>query len=208
MNKLLQLDSSGGGSASVTRTLTAYLARKWNEANPGGEIIYRDLAESNLQFVNAELVGAFYTPDEKLTQEQTLMLAQSNLLLSELIDVDTFVMGIPMYNFSIPAVLKAYIDLVVRGGKTFSYEGGSPRGLLTGKKLFVITASGGDYSQYPAKNMDFVEPYVRSIMNFIGITDITFIKAHGHGEAISASTQAALESIDALLKPIAIGART
>jgi len=100
-------------------------------------------------------------------------------------------------------VFKAYIDLVVRAGKTFSYEGGRPKGLLDNKRLFVITASGGDYTSEPMKSLDFVEPYVRAIMSFVGVTDITFLKAHGtHPEAVAATSEAARHSIDQLLQAV------
>ena len=197
MSKLLHLDSSGKGSLSVTRPLTEYFASKWKESNPAGQVIYRDLMQSNLQFVNADTVGAFYTPEDKLMPEQRKVLAASNSLISELLDADTYVFGVPMYNFAIPAVFKAYIDLVVRAGKTFSYEGGKPAGLLLNRKLIVITASGADYKTEPAKSLDFVEPYIRTIMKFVGVMDITFIKAHGHDpETISTTTKAAKDTID------------
>jgi len=203
MTTLLHIDSTGKGSLSVTQPLTAHFATRWQEANPVGRNIYRHLGDSNLPFVNAALVQAYYTPSEKLTSEQTKLLQQSDQLISELIAADVWVFGVPMYNFSVPAVFKAYIDLVVRAGKTFSYEGGRPKGLLDNKRLFVITASGGDYSSEPMKSMDFVEPYVRAIMNFIGVTDITFIKAHGSNpEAIAATSEAARRSIDQLLHPV------
>jgi FMN-dependent NADH-azoreductase len=202
MATLLHIDSSGKGSLSVTQPLTAHFAQKWREANPSGRIIDRHLGESNLPFVNAELVAAFYTPSNKLTDEQRKLLEQSDQLISELSAADVYVFGVPMYNFSVPAVFKAYIDLVVRAGKTFSYEGGRPKELLDNKRLFVITSSGGDYSSEPMKSMDFVEPYVRAIMNFMGVTDITFIKAHGSNpEAIAATSQAAMGSIDQLFLP-------
>lgn len=204
MATLLHLDSSGKGSLSVTQPLTAYFAQRWQEANPSGRVVYRHLGESNLQFVNAGLVGAYYTPGDKQTDEQKKLLEQSDHLISELFAADVYVFGIPMYNFSVPAVFKAYIDLVVRAGKTFSYEGGRPNGLLANKRLFVITASGGDYTSEPMKAMDFVEPYVRAIMGFTGVHDITFIKAHGtHPEAITATSEAAKQSIDQLLQPVA-----
>jgi len=205
MTKLLYIDSSGKGSLSVTQALTAHFANKWKPANPSGTILYRHLAQSNLQFVNAELVGAFYTPGDKLTAEQKKLLEQSDQLTQELAEADEYLFGVPMYNFSVPAVFKAYIDLVGRVGKTFSYEGGIPKGLLVNKKLIVVTASGGDYSSGPAKSMDFVEPYVRAIMNFMGVTDITFIKAHGsNADAVAASSAEAKESIDGLFQQLAI----
>lgn len=202
MATLLHIDSSGKGSLSVTQPLTAHFAQKWQDANPSGRIIHRHLGESNLQFVNAELVAAFYTPSDKLTDEQRKLLEQSDQLISELTAADVYVFGVPMYNFAVPAVFKAYIDLIARAGKTFSYEGGRPKGLLTGKQAFVITASGGDYSSEPMKGMDFVEPYIRAVMNFLGVTDTTFVKAHGSNpESIAATSKAAMRSIDQLLSP-------
>jgi FMN-dependent NADH-azoreductase len=132
-----------------------------------------------------------------------VLLEQSDRLIDELIAADVFVFGVPMYNFSVPAIFKAYIDLVVRAGKTFSYEGGRPQGLLANKRLFVITASGGDYSSQQMKGLDFVEPYVSAIMSFIGVSDITFIKAHGtNPEIVSTTSEAAMRSIDQLLHPV------
>ena len=107
MSKLLHLDSSGRGAMSVTQPLTAYFAKKWKEANPQGEVYYRNLSESDLQFVNPAIVGAFYTPEDKQSQEQKKVLKQSDDLLWELFEADTYVFGVPMYNFSVPAVFKA-----------------------------------------------------------------------------------------------------
>jgi FMN-dependent NADH-azoreductase len=205
MIKLLHLDSSGRGELSVSKPLTAYFAKKWKEANPSGQVIYRDLMESRPPFVNAEIAIAINTPDDKLTPKQKDLLVLSDAFISELREADIYVFGVPMYNFGVPAIFKAYIDLAVRAGKTFRYESGKPKGLLANKKLVVINASGGDYSAEPAKKLDFVEPYMRAIMNFVGITDITFIKAPGHNpEMIAASSKAAKDTIDALFQPVAM----
>lgn len=204
MSKLLHLDSSGRGAMSVTQPLTAYFAKKWKEANPQGEVFYRNLSESDLQFVNPAIVGAFYTPEDKQSQEQKKVLKQSDDLLWELFEADMYVFGVPMYNFSVPAVFKAYIDLIARAGKTFSYENGQPKGLLVDKKLVVITASGGDYSSEPLKNYDFVEPYIRAVFGFIGVTDTTFIKAHGSNpETVAATSETAISLVDQFLHPVA-----
>jgi FMN-dependent NADH-azoreductase len=205
MSKLLRVDSSGKGPLSVTRSLTEYFAEKWSAINPGGEVIYRDLMQSHLQFVDADIVGALFTPEDKQTHDQQKILAASNSLISELLAAEIYVFGVPMYNFGIPAVFKAYIDLVIRAGKTFSYEGGTPKGLLLNKKLIVISASGGDYQNEPGKSFDFVEPYLRAVKGFVGVKDITFIRAHGiDPETISKTTRSAKEAIDALLKPVAV----
>lgn len=206
MSKLLHIDSSAKATISVTRALTHHFAESWREANPNGSIIYRDLSSENLPFVDAEIVAAFFTPEDKQSEEQKRLLAQSNQLIDELLEADVYLFGIPMYNFSVPAVFKAYIDLVVRAGKTFTYAGGVPQGLLKSKKLIVVTASGGDYSG-PLKTMDFVEPYVRTLMGLIGVNDIAFVKAHGSNpETIAATSAAAREQLDALLPKLAMPA--
>ena len=197
MSTLLQIDSSGKSTFSVTQPLTSYFAQKWQQANPSGKVVYRHLGDSNLQFLNPEIITGFNTPAEKLTDEQKALLKQSDELLAELDEADVYLFGVPMYNFSVPAVFKAYIDLVVRAGKTFSYATGAPKGLLKNKKLIVITASGADYSAAPMQAMDFVEPYLRALMGFLGVSDITFIKAHGtNPDTIAATTETAKQAID------------
>ncbi len=202
MSKLLHIDSSAKGPQSTTRALTEYFANKWKEANPTGEVHYRDLAESNLPFVNGNIIGAFYTPAEQQSEQQKLVLQQPDELFEELANADTYVFGVPLYNFGVPAVFKAYIDLVVRPGKTFSYEGGRPAGLIKNKKAYIVTATGGDYSEQPMKSMDFVEPYLRAILGFVGITEVTFIRAHGNDpNTIATTSDSAKKIIDAMLQP-------
>ena len=195
MATLLHLDSSAQNETSVTRRLTSHYAENWRQANPNGRIIYRDLTETKLPFASEALIFAMNTPPENLTAAQKLLLALPDELAKELIEADTYVFGAPMYNFSIPANFKAYIDAIVRPGLTFSFEGGAPKGLLTNKKAIVVTASGGDYSQPPMKNMDHLEPYLRSIFGFIGITDVKFVKAHGHDPATKEVTEKNAQSI-------------
>ncbi|MBX9952464.1 MAG: NAD(P)H-dependent oxidoreductase [Candidatus Obscuribacterales bacterium] len=203
MATLLQIDSSGLSDSSTTRKLSAHYADKWKEANPNGKIIQRNLSETNVPFATEALIFAMNTAPDKLTSSQKLLLSLPDELMKELLEAETYVIGAPMYNFSIPAILKAYIDAIVRPGLTFSYDGGKPKGLLKNKKVIVVTASGGDYSQAPMKNMDFVEPYLRTIFGFIGITDVTFVKAHGNDpQTKSATESAAKTAIDALFQRV------
>lgn len=205
MATLLQIDSSGKGDDSVTKKLNAYFVEKWKASNPDGKVIRRDLTKTQLGFATSELIGAFYSPAEALNQEQKNLLELPNTLMSEIQEADVYVIGAPMYNFSVPAVLKAYIDTIVRPGLTFSYTSGIPKGLLTNKKLFVITASGGDYSKEPMKNMDFVEPYLRAVFGFLGVTDVTFIKSHGNDpDTIAATSKIAEATIDGYFQPILV----
>jgi len=205
MATLLQIDSSGQNEASITRRLSAFFAHKWKEANPEGRVIYRNLLETEIPYATEALIIAMNTPPETLSEKQKQLLAQPDVLMNEIQAADTYVFGVPMYNFSVPAIFKTYIDAIVRPGLTFSFAGGAPQGLLKNKKAIVITASGGDYSQEPMKNMDFVEPFIRVIFSFMGITEVTFIKAHGNDPATKASSEALAKSnIELLFQPAAI----
>ncbi|MBT9330665.1 FMN-dependent NADH-azoreductase [Paracidobacterium acidisoli] len=182
MSTLLKIDSSPRGDASVSRQLTAAFADRWLKHHPDARIIERDLyGASPLPLVDVNWIGAAYTPPAARTPEQNQTLAVSETLIQELQAADEYVFGVPMYNFSIPAAFKSWIDQVVRAGRTFSYtSGGSVEGLIKGKKATVIISSGGVYQpDTPLAVMDFVIPYLRTILGFIGITNVEFIAADG-----------------------------
>ncbi|HEY9141426.1 MAG TPA: NAD(P)H-dependent oxidoreductase [Bryobacteraceae bacterium] len=207
MATLLRIDSSPlGKDTSFSRQLTAEFVREWQRQHPDGNVITRDLANTKLQPVSAEWIGAAYTPEGSLTARQREILADSDELIAELKAADEYVVGVPMHNFSIPSVLKLWIDQVVRAGKTFVYENGAPVGLLAGKKATFITASGGVYEQgSPSSAMNFVEPYLRSVFGFIGVTDARFVNAGGtakirYGVDRESILQPALASIRAQLR--------
>ncbi len=125
-------------------------------------------------------IYATHTPAEQRTAEQEDALAESDLLIGELLSADELVVGVAMHNFSIPSVLKLWIDQVVRVGRTFSYDASGPKGLVTGKKLTILTATGGHYEPgSPASPMNFAEPYLRAMLGFIGLVDVTSITAGG-----------------------------
>ena len=174
--KLLQIDSSARAS-SVTRRLTAKFAEEWRKNLPHGEVIQRDLSATALPPITDDW-GATYLEDSQLTLAQRSYLSTSDQLIQELAAADTVVIGSPMYNFAIPSSLKAWIDQVVRLGKTISYGPNGPQGLLTRKKVVVITSRGSAYEKGTAREaFDFQEPYLRHILGFIGLTDVTFIHA-------------------------------
>lgn len=181
MPTLLRVDSSSSqAGASISRHLTSEFVEQWQRTHAGGTVITRDLMTSALPPMTSEWIAASYTPETQRTSEQRQVLATSDDLVHELQTADEYVIGVPMYNFSIPAVLKLWIDQVVRAGKTFSYAGGAPAGLLQGKKATILVASGGVYDQgTPMEAMNFVEPYLRSILAFLGVTDVSFINAGG-----------------------------
>src|SRR5260370_20752087 len=174
--KLLQVDSSARAS-SVTRRLTARFAVEWRENHPDGEVIYRDLSATKLPPITDDW-GAAHLEESKLTPGQRSYLSTSNELIEELQAADTVVIGAPMYNFSIPSSLKAWIDQIVRLGKTVGYGPNGPQGLLARKKVVVITSRGASYEKGTARGaFDFQEPYLLHMLRFIGLTDVTSIHA-------------------------------
>jgi FMN-dependent NADH-azoreductase len=177
---LLHLDSSPMGDRSVSRHLTAEFSRNWQHANPDGLVITRDTTTSNIPAVTAAWAGANYTPEPARDAAQREVLALSDTLVAELIAADEYVIGVAIHNFMIPSTLKLWIDQVARVGKTFSYATGSPVGLLKGKKATVVIASGGVYDAGTAmESYNFAEPYLRTVLGFLGVTDTTFISAGG-----------------------------
>jgi FMN-dependent NADH-azoreductase len=180
MPTLLHIDSSPLYGRSVSRQLTAAFVTEWKSSHPNGTVIDRDLNATTIPPINAEWVGAAYTPDEARTPQQKELLALSDAFITELERADEYVIGVPMHNFSVPSVLKLWIDEISRAGKTFSYADGRPKGLITGKKATFIIATGGVYdAQTQVASFNFVEPYLRSVFDFLGVTDATFLTAGG-----------------------------
>ena len=180
MATLLHIDSSPLYSRSVSRQLSAAFVDQWKSLHPGGTVIDRDLNATSIPPISAEWVGAAYTPEEAWTAEQKKVLVLSDTLLAELERADEYVIGAPMHNFGVPSVLKLWIDQISRVGKTFSYDNGAPKGLLIGKKATFTIATGGSYDpQTQMASFNFVEPYLRSVFGFLGVTDATFLTAGG-----------------------------
>jgi FMN-dependent NADH-azoreductase len=175
--QLLRIDSSARRN-SVSRQLTAHFVEAWQQEHPDGTVIERDLATTALPHITDEWVQAIHTNPESLTAEQKSVLQLSDALVNELVQADTIVIGAPMYNFAIPAPLKAWIDQVVRVGKTVLFAASGPQGVLKGKKVYVVTSRGGAFRPgTPTERFDYQEPYLRHILGFIGLTDVTFIHA-------------------------------
>lgn len=196
MPTLLHLDSSPLES-SISRELTREFTKTWQEKNPGGRVIDRNLSVSSPKPIDQVWIGAMYTPEGGRTPEQKAVLVASDELIAELKQADEIVIGVAMHNFNIPSVLKLWIDLVVRSGETFAYGANGAEGLLKGKKATILTASGGVYEAgTPGASMNFIEPYLRAILGFVGITDVKFVAAAG-------AVQIMMGAIDreAFLKP-------
>jgi FMN-dependent NADH-azoreductase len=180
MPTLLEIDSSPLTETSISRQLTAEYVRNWKLANPDGRVITRDLTSTSIPPVSAAWVGAAYAPADARTPDQRSLLTLSDELIAELKEADEYVIGVPMHNFSIPSTLKLWIDQIARVNETFSYATGTPVGLLTGKKATVVIASGGKYDAGTAMaSFNFVEPYLRTVFGFLGVTDTTFLNASG-----------------------------
>jgi FMN-dependent NADH-azoreductase len=180
MPKLLHVNSSPLYGRSVSRQLTDAFVTQWKSSHPDGIVIDRDLNATVIPPINADWVGAVYTPEEARTQQQKDSLLLSDTLLAEVEKADEFVFGVPMHNFGVPSVLKLWIDQISRVGKTFSYADGRPKGLIIGKKATFIIATGGIYDpQTQMASFNFVEPYLRSLFGFLGLTDTTFLTAGG-----------------------------
>lgn len=185
MPTLLHINVSPRGDYSIFRRLSDAAVKTWRKSNPGGRVIERDLAKTRLTFVDFDWIAGAFSPPERHTEGHKKALALSDELISEIVEADEIIVGTPMYNFAIPAALKAWIDHVVRAGKTFRYTAaGVPEGLLVGKnkKVLVIVASGGNYIEGSGSTaLDYEVPYLRFIFGFMGISDLQFIQAGGTG---------------------------
>lgn len=180
MPTLLHIDSSPLYGRSVSRELTAAFVNQWKTSHPDGRIVYRDLNATSIPPISAGWVGAAYTPEGARTPEQKELLSLSDSLLAEMEEADEYVIGVPMHNFSVPSVLKLWIDQIARAGRTFSYVDGKPKGLIIGKRATFIIATGGIYdAQTQMTSFNFVEPYLRSVFGFLGLTDTTFLTTGG-----------------------------
>ena len=174
--KILRVDSSAKTENSESRRLTDRIIDGLKTNGKSLDVTVRDLNES-LPQVNTAWIEANNTASDDQTDEHKKTLALSNTLVGEIEAADTLIIGVALYNFSITASLKLWIDLVCRARKTFAYVDGSPKGLMTGKKAIICFASGGTPFE---SNIDFASGYLRHILGFIGITDVTFISADKH----------------------------
>lgn len=205
MAHLLHLDSSPrsflgtpGSHQSVTRMLTQEFVTAWKAAHPDGTVTYRDLGHSPVPPVNEQWIAAAYTPPEQRTPELTTALQTSDELVDEFLAANVCVFGIPMYNFSVPSTFKAYIDQIVRVGRTFGVDTNGFRGLASGRQIVVITARGGNFRPgTPFSAYDHQEPYLRTVFGFMGITDVQFIHADRLNPITSDETTRSQSILDA-----------
>lgn len=180
MTHVLHLDSSAGGAHSFSRRLGRELVDGWVARDPSLLLTYRDLDADPLPFVDGTWIGAAFSVPEQVDEAGRAALAKSEELIAELLSADVLVIGAPMYNFGIPAALKAWVDQVVRVGRTFGYDGPTPVGLVPpGKRAIVLATSGGDATYYASLGLDFRSTYLQAVLGFIGITDVEVLTLTG-----------------------------
>lgn len=206
MSTTLVIDSAATGNASVSRTLVREAVEAL-KAQGATTVVYRDLDAAPVPHLTGEIVaGVRATPE---TASEHGARALSDTLIAELRAADTIVIGAPMYNFSVPTTLRSWFDHVLRAGETFRYTEQGPQGLLGAKKVIVVESRGGLYSEGPATAYDFQEPYLRHLLGFMGLTDVTFVRAEKIGfgpEARDAAITAAIAHLKATAGEIALAA--
>lgn len=193
MTKALVINSAITGAASVSNRLTAEFVVQLQQRDPSLEVKVRDIGHEPLAHLTADTVAAIKGIANSEAERRTLAL--SDALVEELFDADLLVIGAPMYNFGIGSTLKAWFDHVLRSGVTFRYTENGPEGLVKGKRAVVIETRGGLYSEGPAAALDAQEPHLKALLNFIGVTDITFVRAEKLAfgpEAVSAAVEGAI----------------
>jgi FMN-dependent NADH-azoreductase len=199
MNTILVIDSAASGEASVSKTLVQEAVAALT-ARGETRVVRRDLgADPVPHLTHANLAGVRGVP---ATEAEHAARALSDALIAELRAADTIVIGAPMYNFSVPTTLRSWFDHVLRAGETFRYTEKGPEGLLPGKNVIVVESRGGLYSDGPAAAYDFQEPYLRHLLGFMGLSDVTFVRAEKLGfgpEARDAAITAATTDLRALV---------
>ena len=189
MSNLLVINSSASGAASVSKQLIDETVARLRGQNPELVVVERDLGTSPVPHLNADSAAAIRGA-EPANAAQSQAKALSDALVAELKAADILVIGAPMYNFGIPSTLKAWFDHVLRAGVTFKYGEAGPVGLLEGKRAIVVESRGGLYSSGPAQALDSQEPHLRTMLGFIGISDVTFVRAEKLGYGPEAREQA------------------
>jgi FMN-dependent NADH-azoreductase len=186
MSSVLFITSSLSGDASTSRLFGLELIDALRQDTPDARVVTRELTESSIPHLSMETLQALAQQPEQRTADQAARAAFADGLIEEVDAADVIVIAAPMYNFSLPSTLKAWIDHIARAGRTFRYTPNGPQGLLKDKKVFVALAQGGKHTGSP---MDFVQPYLRGVLAFLGITDVSFVTAEGL--AIDAENKAA-----------------
>jgi FMN-dependent NADH-azoreductase len=198
MANLLFIASSLFGENSQSRLIASEFVDRWRQSHPRTTVVERGLTADSIPHLSLAAFAAGLTPAEARGTAEQQAAALADTLIAEAEAAAVVVIAAPMYNFSIPSTLKAWIDHITRAGRTFRYGAAGPEGLLKGKKVFIVTGRGGVYSEGPAKGMDFQEPYLRAMLGFLGLDDVTFI----HVEGLKISPEAAASALERARKSI------
>ena len=174
--KILQINASARSTGANSTRLADAITARLQAQNPQAVVELRDLASNPHPVLDEAALGALFTPAEQRTAEQAARVALDDALIAQVQAVDVIVLGVPMYNFGVPVQLKTWIDAIARAGVTFRYTENGPQGLLKGKKVYVALARGGLYRDTPK---DSQVPYLKSVLAFLGMTDVEFVYAEG-----------------------------
>ena len=206
MSKVLVVRSSISGESSISNSLVDQTVAQLHDRDPQLQLFVRDLGEAPIPHLNAN--GLAGVRGEPANDAQHAARALSDSLVADLQAADVIVIGAPMYNFGIPSTLKSWFDYVLRPGVTFQYTEAGPQGLLKGKRAIVILSRGGLYSEGPAKSYDSQEPHLRTLLGFMGVTDVAFVRAERlamgeqhHQAGISLAKAQIAEALDSFLAP-------
>lgn len=206
--KLLHIDSSVQGDQSASRQLTAHLVEGLRAQYPQADVVYRDLASKPIAHLSGDVLGARMDPASAntLAESQRADIAEGNRALAEFLAADIIVIGAPMYNFSVPSQLKAWIDRISVAGSTFRYTATGPEGLAKGKKVIIASSRGGVYSEGAFAFMDHQETYLRGVFNFLGVIDISFVRAEGYAHDAARRAEAVARARRENPHPLALAA--
>lgn len=179
MKRILHLMSSIQEKGSHSVRLGRAIVEKIQEKYPGSTLEELNLVDIDIPHLNPAVLRTFFIPGDQLTEEEKVSIRFSDKMVAQLLAADIIVIGAPLYNFTIPSSLKAWIDHITRAGITFGYGENGPVGKVMGKKVYVAMSSGGVYSEGPGKANDFVAPYLHAFLGFLGMKDLTLVRAEG-----------------------------
>lgn len=179
MKKILHIISSPRGAASMSIKLGNAIIEKIQAAYPDATVTESNLVKKQFPHLEESHLAAFFTPAERRSVENQEAIRHSDEAIQEIQDADIIVIGVPFYNFGIHSTLKAWIDHIARAGVTFKYGENGPEGLIKGKKVYLAIASGGIYSDGPMQGFDFAAPYLKSVLGFLGMTDVSIFRVEG-----------------------------
>ncbi|MEA5568460.1 FMN-dependent NADH-azoreductase [Anabaena sp. UHCC 0399] len=205
MANILHIDTSPRGERSISRSLSYEFITSWKDTHPGDIVTYRDLGHSPVPHVDESWIAAAFTPPDARTPELNEAIKLSDSLIDEFLAADRYIFGVPMYNLNIPSTFKAYIDQIVRVGRTFAVNENGFKGLVdSSKKVLIITSRGGAFSPgTPFAAYDYQEPYLRAILGFIGLIDVTFIHAENLNTGDDEREKSLTEAKEAIAEAVA-----